>query len=249
MISLALGLFSEAIPALQMWSFILERPVSLEVMEDNEATIKIIKKCGSAKLRHVGRTHRVNLASVYEQFEDPCIELQYVKSAEQVADIFTKALAPQHWDHALDLLGVRRLEPSTTQASGPTGGNAPEEGQEQPKRASAACGIPQQAGHHASEASDVASGAGTAQTRRETLPRSHASSTSLPQGGAGKGRERDSHSLVVRSTPSVQVESPSLPAGPRGGHVPPLFARALRARGKSSLRLTQEGGVESFGGL
>ena len=111
MISLALGLFSEALPALQMWSFVLGRPMELEIMEDNEATLKIVKNSGSAKLRHVSRTHRVNLASVYEQIEDPNIELVYVKSAEQAADIFTKALAPQNWDHALNLIGVRQLAP------------------------------------------------------------------------------------------------------------------------------------------
>jgi hypothetical protein len=79
---------------------------SKEVLEDNEATIKIIRKSGSAKLRHVSRTHRINLASIYEQFKDPNISLKYVNTKEQVADIFTKALPPQGWDHALRLMGV-----------------------------------------------------------------------------------------------------------------------------------------------
>jgi hypothetical protein len=61
---------------------------------DNEATIKIIRKSGSAKLRHVSRTHKINLASTYEQFRDPNISLKYVNTKEQVADIFTKALPP-----------------------------------------------------------------------------------------------------------------------------------------------------------
>ena len=36
-------------------------PVQLVVAEDNEAVIKTVAKGRSAKLRHVARTHRVNL--------------------------------------------------------------------------------------------------------------------------------------------------------------------------------------------
>ena len=105
-ISLAYSLFSEALPTLQLWCGILKRDVRLEVLEDNEATIKIIKKKGSAKLHHVTRTHKVNLASTYDAFEDPFIDIEYVNTKEQVADIFTKALPPQSWDHALRLMGM-----------------------------------------------------------------------------------------------------------------------------------------------
>ena len=105
-ISLAYSLFSEALPTLQLWCLILGRQVRLEVLEDNEATIKIVKKKGSAKLRHVSRTHKVNLASTYDVFEDENVDLEYVNTKEQVADIFTKALPPQSWDHALRLMGL-----------------------------------------------------------------------------------------------------------------------------------------------
>ena len=83
-------MFSEALPTLQLWCLILGREVRLEVLEDNEATIKIVKKKGSAKLRHVSRTHKVNLASTYDVFEDENVDLEYVNTKEQVADIFTK---------------------------------------------------------------------------------------------------------------------------------------------------------------
>ena len=58
------------------------------------------------KLRHVSRTHKINLASIYEQFKGPNISLKYANTKEQVADVFTKALPPQGWDHALRLMGV-----------------------------------------------------------------------------------------------------------------------------------------------
>ena len=105
-ISLAYSLFAEALPTLQLWCTLLGREVDLEVLEDNEATIKIVKKKGSAKLRHVTRTHRVNLASTYDVFEDPHVDIMYVNTKEQAADIFTKALPPQSWDHALRLMGL-----------------------------------------------------------------------------------------------------------------------------------------------
>ena len=67
--------------------------------------MKIIKKNGSAKLRHVPLI-KVNLASTYEAFEDPHCSLEDVNTKEQVADVFTKALSPQSLDHALRLMGV-----------------------------------------------------------------------------------------------------------------------------------------------
>jgi len=48
----------------------------------------------------------VNLASTYDVFEDENVDLEYVNTKEQVADIFTKALPPQSWDHALRLMGL-----------------------------------------------------------------------------------------------------------------------------------------------
>ena len=105
-ISLAHSLFSEALPTLQLWCRFLKREVRLDVLKDNEATLKIIKKKCSSKLRHVTQTHKVNLAGTYDVFEDPFIDIEYVSTKEQVADIFTKALAPQAWDHALRLMGM-----------------------------------------------------------------------------------------------------------------------------------------------
>ena len=89
----------------------MQRTVELDVLEDNEATIKIINKGFSAKLRHVSRTHRVNIASLKEQFDMPNINLDYVNTAEQAADIFTKALEPQKWGAALTMLHMHTKAP------------------------------------------------------------------------------------------------------------------------------------------
>ena len=109
-VSLAYALFQEALPALSMLERILSRDVVLEVREDNEATIKVIRKGYSPKLRHIQRTHKVNLASLSEVFQDPNIQLDYVSTLQQVADLFTKAIEPAKWQRAVRMLGIEWSE-------------------------------------------------------------------------------------------------------------------------------------------
>ena len=106
-VALAHGVFSEAIPMLLLWDTINGGSFPFEALEDNQATIKVVKKGYSSKLRHIARTHKVNLSSLSEVFERPGSEIEYVDTKEQAADIFTKALEPQKWANALDLLGMR----------------------------------------------------------------------------------------------------------------------------------------------
>ena len=68
--------------------------VKLRVMEDNHATNLIVKKGYSPKLRHVPRTHKVNLSCLSEVFADGSARSEYVDTRDQAADIFTKALQP-----------------------------------------------------------------------------------------------------------------------------------------------------------
>ena len=109
-ISLAHSLYLEGLPSLQLWERLLGRPVKLRVKEDNQATIKVVKKGFSPKLRHIQRTHKVNLGCLQEIFEeDESSVLEYVETDKQAADIFTKGLVPAKWPNALALLGIREL--------------------------------------------------------------------------------------------------------------------------------------------
>ena len=109
-ISLAHSLYAEGLPSLQLWERLLGRPVKLRVKEDNQATIKVVKKGFSPKLRHIQRTHKVNLGCLQEIFdEDESSVLEYVETDKQAADIFTKGLVPAKWPNALALLGIREL--------------------------------------------------------------------------------------------------------------------------------------------
>ena len=76
--------------------------------EDNQATILVAKKGYSPKMRHTQRTHKVNLSALAEQLEPGTgVVIKYVATDLQAADIFTKALQPLKWDHALKRLGIR----------------------------------------------------------------------------------------------------------------------------------------------
>ena len=75
-------------------------------MEDNQATIKVVLKGYSPKLRSLVRTQRVNLSSIKEVFDSGDAKIEYVKTDKQAADVFTKALDPAKWQNAMDLLGL-----------------------------------------------------------------------------------------------------------------------------------------------
>ena len=106
MISLGSGLFSEAIPAQEFLENTLDRPVALECLQDNSAVISIVAAGYSPKLRHLSKTQRIELGSIYEVFQDPQTVLLYIKTNKQRADPLTKNLPPQSWPEALSLMGI-----------------------------------------------------------------------------------------------------------------------------------------------
>ena len=101
-----------ALPALPLWETVLQRKLSIVFREDNDAAIKIIKNGYSSALRHMGRTHKVNVAWIHEVVQTGCIRLLYVKSQRQCADIFTKAFVlADNW--SLACRNIATLDPST----------------------------------------------------------------------------------------------------------------------------------------
>ena len=111
MIALAKALFDEALPMLSLFDTLLGRSVELIILEDNQATITILKRGYSPKLRHILRTHKVNLGSVKEELDKQEILLEYCPTEYQCADIFTKGLPPNKWNNALQLLGMDTKKP------------------------------------------------------------------------------------------------------------------------------------------
>ena len=87
---------------------VLQRPVRLLFQEDNQATIQILKTQKYPTLRHLNRTHRVNVSWLCEVFRNlKEVELIYCKTDAMADDIFTKAFTnPIKWNAALDLIGI-----------------------------------------------------------------------------------------------------------------------------------------------
>ena len=109
MVSLSYGVFTEALPAQEFAETITGKEIPLLCFQDNSAVIQIVHAGYSPKLRHVSKTHRINLSSLYEVFEDPYARLQYINTELQRADVFTKALAPAKFPAALKLLQMESL--------------------------------------------------------------------------------------------------------------------------------------------
>ena len=83
-------------------------PVKLMIAEVNEAVLKSLAKGRCPKLRHVARTHRVNLDWCYDLFRRPEIEATYVQTLYQIADLGTKAITKgEIWDRLTALMGIK----------------------------------------------------------------------------------------------------------------------------------------------
>ena len=80
----------------------------LYVFEDNEAVIKMIIKGRSPTMRHVSRTHRVALDWLFDRINlDPKIQIKYIDTKNQLADILTKGnLKRDEWSHFLSLFNI-----------------------------------------------------------------------------------------------------------------------------------------------
>ena len=83
----------------------------LYTFEDNEAVIKMIMKGRSPTVRHVSRTHTVALGSLFDTINmDPKIQIKYVDTKNQLADMLTKgSFTRDEWDHLLRLLNIMNL--------------------------------------------------------------------------------------------------------------------------------------------
>ena len=80
----------------------------LYVFEDNEAVIKMIIKGRSPTMKHVSRTHRVALDWLFDRINlVPKIQIKYIDTRKQIADILTKGnFTRDEWNHLLCLFNI-----------------------------------------------------------------------------------------------------------------------------------------------
>ena len=93
-----MALRTEMLPALPLWTKLLQRVPRADFMEDNQAVCKICKAGGSSKLAHMSRTHKINAASVADTFLRGIANLVYERTENEAADIGTKRFTdPMSW--------------------------------------------------------------------------------------------------------------------------------------------------------
>ena len=80
----------------------------LYVFEDNEAVIKMVIKGRSPTKRHVSRTHRVAVDWLFDRVNlDSKIQIKYIDTKNQLADIVTKAnFTRDEWNDLLNLFNI-----------------------------------------------------------------------------------------------------------------------------------------------
>ena len=91
----------------------------LYVFEDNEAVIKMIIKGRSPTMRHVSRTHRVALDWLFDRINlDPKIQIKYIDTKKQLADILTKGnFTRDEWNHLLTLSDISHFSSTACTAA------------------------------------------------------------------------------------------------------------------------------------
>ena len=79
--------------------------------EDNEAVIKMIVKGRSPTMRHVSRSHRVALDWLFDRINlDPKIQIKYIDTKNQLADMLTKGnFTRDEWNHLWCLFNMRKF--------------------------------------------------------------------------------------------------------------------------------------------
>ena len=95
------------------------REALLYVFEDNEAVIKMIMIGRSPTMRHVSRTHRVALDWLFDRINlDPKIQIKYIDTKNQHADILTKwNFTRDEWDHLVTLSNISHFSSTACTAS------------------------------------------------------------------------------------------------------------------------------------
>ena len=91
----------------------------LYVFEDNEAVTEMIIKGRSLTMRHVSRTHRVALDWLFDRINlDSQIQIKYIDTQNQLADILTKGNFPRdEWNHLLNLFNISHFSSTACIAS------------------------------------------------------------------------------------------------------------------------------------
>ena len=84
------GVVYELLPARDVCDRIPSKKYMSLHLGDNKAMIRAVKTGRNPTMRHLQRVQRVNIASLYERFQDPRMDIDHVGTNDMAADIYTK---------------------------------------------------------------------------------------------------------------------------------------------------------------
>ena len=106
-IAMASAMFGEALNIQVLLKHLLGHAVDVVFHQDDEAQLDVLLSGYSAKVHHCNRVHRINIASMSGQLAEPHISASYCKSEDQIANDFTKIIAPAEWPRTLEQFGLQ----------------------------------------------------------------------------------------------------------------------------------------------
>ena len=106
-IAMASAMFGEALNIQVLLKHLLGHAVDVVFHQDDETLLEVLVSAYSAKLHHCNRVHRINIASMSEQLAEPHISASYCKREDQIANGFTKMIAPAEWPRTLEQFGLQ----------------------------------------------------------------------------------------------------------------------------------------------
>jgi hypothetical protein len=81
--------------------------IPMHFHEDNQAAIQVIKTGRNPTMRHLGRTHKIDIGWLHNVFARGLCSLGYCDTEKQAADMFTKSFAEKtKWHTVCGLVGL-----------------------------------------------------------------------------------------------------------------------------------------------
>ena len=109
-VALSMGVRHIGLPMQDLFEAFLGRRIPMVCRCDNTQAIAAAKKGYSKKLRCLNRTHRISISALNEIFADEsqCCSIEWIETAKQKANIYTKALGPAQFASEREMVGMIR---------------------------------------------------------------------------------------------------------------------------------------------
>ena len=86
LIAMANGLYGEVYNLQSFVQQLVGSQIEVKFFQDNSAVLQVLEAGYSARLRHCGRVHKVNIAAVSEALQDESVNAQHYTTLQQKAN-------------------------------------------------------------------------------------------------------------------------------------------------------------------